>query len=153
MLVLEGAAVKLWVRVNTDVGVYKPLKVVLAVDEYEPDEEALCVSNALYVFNGVFVYACDAPVDPLDVAELDDERVTFADTLDDMLPVLEIIGVRVCISVGPSVLLTDVVFEGGLVRLPHADEVLVFDDVIDNVPVSDIRDVEVNLGLDEDERV
>ena len=87
------------------------------------------------------MYAYDAPVDPLDVAELDDERVEFADTLEDTLPVFERIGVRVCISVGPRVLVTDVVFEGTGERLPHADEVLVLDDLIDKVLVIDTRDV------------
>ena len=80
-------------------------------------------------------------------------RVAFADAVEDTVPVLEIIDVRVCISVGPRVLLTDVVFEGAVERLAHADDVLVLDDLIDNVPVSDIRDVKVSLGLDEEERV
>lgn len=42
---------------------------------------------------------------------------------------------------GPRVPLVDDVFEGPIVRLPHADEVLVFDTVIDKLPVRDIRDV------------
>ena len=80
-------------------------------------------------------------------------RVAFADAVEDTVPVLEIIGVRVCISVGPRVLLTDVVFEGAVERLAHADDVLVLDDLIDKVLVIDTRDVKVSLGLDEEDRV
>ena len=80
-------------------------------------------------------------------------RVEFADAVEDTVPVLEITGVRVCISVGPRVLLTDVVFEGAVERLPHADDVLVLDDLIDNVPVSDIRDVKVDVEHAEEDRV
>ena len=65
----------------------------------------------------------------------------FADTLEDTLPLLESTGVRVCTSVGPRVLVTDVVFEGAMDRLAHADDVLVLDDLIDKVLVIDTRDV------------
>jgi hypothetical protein len=67
--------------------------------------------------------------------------VTFADTLEDTLPLLESTGVRVCSSVGPRVPLTDVVFEGTDERLAHADDVPVLDDLIDKVLVIDTRDV------------
>ena len=80
-------------------------------------------------------------------------RVVFADALEDTLPVLESIGVRVCICVGPRVLLTDVVFEDAIDRLAHADDVLVLDDLIDKVLVIDTRDVYVGVGLAEEERV
>lgn len=44
-------------RVVNDVYVYNGLKVVLGLDDGKLVEEIVPVSNELYVFNGVFVYA------------------------------------------------------------------------------------------------
>lgn len=79
--------------------------------------------------------------------------MAFADALDVAELHNESIGVRVCICVGPRVLLTDVVFEDAIDRLAHADDVLVLDDLIDKVLVIDTRDVYVGVGLAEEERV
>jgi hypothetical protein len=79
--------------------------------------------------------------------------VAFADALEVAELHNESIGVRVCISVGPRVLLTDVVFEDAIDRLAHADDVLVLDDLIDKVLVIDTRDVYVGVGDAEEERV